>query len=162
MAMFSDPTFWVLVAFILFIGLMSRPIGKAAVAALDKRADKIREEIEEAEKLREETQDLLATYQKKQRDTARDAEAILNHAREESLRLAAEGEERLAQALKRRERLAMDRIGQAEAAAIDRVRAMAVDVALDAAEKVIASSVKGGKADALIDDAIKDIPRNLN
>lgn len=162
MAFLSDPTFWTLVAFVVFFGLIGRPVGKLVVTALDKRADGIRDEIDEAEKLREDAQDLLATYQKRQRDAARDAEAILEHAREEASRLAAEGEEQLAQALKRRERLALDRIGQAETAALDQIRALTVDIALEAAEKVMAGSLKGKKAGALIDAAIKNIPGNLN
>lgn len=162
MAIFSDPTFWVLVAFVILISLLAKPIGGAVSTALDKRADKIRDEIDEAEKLREEAQELLAEYERKQRDTTQAAAAILAHAREEAERLAAQGAENLTQALKRRQQQALDRIAQAEAEAVDQIRALAVDVALDTAERIMSEQLKGKKADALVDDAIKGIAGHLN
>ena len=76
----NDPTFWVMVAFFVFVGALARPISGAIAAALDKRADKIRADLEEAEKLREEAQNLLASYQRQQRDAVKEAEAIVEHA----------------------------------------------------------------------------------
>ena len=67
----NDPTFWVMIAFVIFVGALARPISGAITAGLDKRADKIHAELEEAEKLREEAQDLLASYQRQQRDAVK-------------------------------------------------------------------------------------------
>ena len=47
--------------------------------------------MEEAEKLREEAQDLLASYQRKQRDAVKGAEAIVEHAKDEAKRLTQQG-----------------------------------------------------------------------
>ncbi len=162
MEFLQDPTFWVLVAFVLFIGAAGRPIAKAITAGLDKRADKIRADMEEAEKLREEAQDLLASYQRKQRDAEEEAKAIVAHAREESERLVVQGRERLEAALERREKLAMDRIEQAEAQAIDTVRAKTVDVALSATRDFLANKFTGKEADALVEAAIKELPEKLH
>jgi F-type H+-transporting ATPase subunit b len=63
MAFLQEPTFWVLIAFVIFLGAAGRPLVGLITAGLDKRADKIREDLEEAEKLRKEAQDLLAGYQ---------------------------------------------------------------------------------------------------
>lgn len=158
----QDPTFWVLVAFVAFIAAAGRPIAKTITAGLDKRADKISADIDEAQKLREEAQDLLASYQRKQRDAVEEAEAILNHAREEAGRLIEQGRERLEGALERREKLAMDRIGQAEAQALDTVRAKTVDVALNATRDFLAENLKGKQADALVEAAIKELPEKLH
>jgi F-type H+-transporting ATPase subunit b len=46
-------------------------------SALDKRADKIRNELEEARKLREEAQALLAEYQKKRKEAEKEAADIV-------------------------------------------------------------------------------------
>lgn len=162
MAIFQDPTFWVLVAFVVFIGSTAKPISRMITGGLDKRADKIRDDLEEAEKLREEAQDLLAGYQRKQRDAVAEAEAIVAHAREESERLAVHGRERLEAALERREKLAMDRIAQAEAHAIETVRDKTIDIALDATRDYLAEELKAKQSDALIDGAIKDLPGKLH
>ena len=92
MEFLQDPAFWAAVAFVIFIAATAKPISRLLTAGLDKRADKIRSDLEEAEKLREEAQDLLASYQRKQRDALAEAAAIIAHAGEEAARLAAEAE----------------------------------------------------------------------
>ena len=82
--MFSDPTFWTAVAVVLFIALVAKPVSRMATKALDERAEKIKAELDEAERLRNEAQDLLAQYQRKQRDAAKEAEAIIEHAKQEA------------------------------------------------------------------------------
>ena len=162
MAFLQDPTFWVLVAFVIFIAATVRPISRLATAGLDKRADKIRAHLEEAEKLREEAQDLLAGYQRKQRDAIGETEAIIAHAREEAERQGQQGLEKLEAALERRRKLALERISQAEAQALDVVRAKTVDMALDATRDFLSHELKGKQADALIDAAIKDMSGKLH
>ncbi len=159
--MFSTPVFWTLIAFVIFVGLIGKTLFKATTKALDDRTGKIRGEIDGAEKLREEAQDLLAAYQKKQRDAAREVEAIIAHAGEEAERLTAQGGERLEQSLERRRQLAKDRIAQAEAAAIELIRDLAIDVALDAAHAVIADTLPARRANAMIDAAIGELEGNL-
>lgn len=159
--MFSTPAFWTLVAFVIFVGLVGKTIFKATTKALDDRTDKIRGEIDEAEKLREEAQDLLAAYQKKQRDADREVEAIIAHAGAEAERLTTQGRERLEQSLERRRQLATDRIAQAETAAIERIRDLAIDVAIDAARAVIADTLPAKRANAMIDAAIGELEGNL-
>ena len=158
----NDPTFWVMVAFFVFVGALARPISGAIAAALDKRADKIRADLEEAEKLREEAQDLLASYQRQQRDAVKEAEAIVEHAKEEAERLTQQGRKKLKKALERREKQAMDRITQAEASALEQVQAHTVDVAIVATRDFLADNLKSKQAEALIETAIKELPKKLH
>ena len=65
---YLDPHFWVYVAFVAVVGLSWRRVGRAIAAALDARAAKIQARLDEARKLRDDAQDLLAAYQRKQRD----------------------------------------------------------------------------------------------
>ena len=160
--MFQDPTFWVLVSFVIFFALVAKPLGRMAAEALDKRADRIKADLDEAERLRAEAQDLLANYQKKQRDAAREADDIVAAAKEEAERIAKHGRERLADTLERRQKQALDRIAQAEANALEQVQAYAVEVAIDATRAVLEQQVSGDKADKLIDDAIDDLPGRLH
>ena len=160
--MFTDPTFWTAVAFVVFIALIAKPVGKRAAQALDARADRIQQELDEAEKLREEAQQLLAKYQRMQRDAKDEAEQIVKHAKDEAERIRKNGEKKIEEALERRERQAMDRIRQAELQAEARVRAYAVDVAMTATEEVLKEQVTGAKANKLVDDAIGRLPDKLN
>ena len=161
--MFHDPTFWVAIAFILFFVLLIWLKVPGMIAAqLDKRAEQIEAEIREAEKLREEAQDLLATYQRKQREAEAEIEKITNAAREEAARMQKNGAERLEQSLARREKLATDRIAQVEAQAIDDIRRVAVDMAMNATCEVVAGSVSGGKAEKLIETSISEVSKKLH
>ncbi len=83
--MLQDPTFWVLVSFVIFVALVWKPGSKAVAQMLDDRAEKIRSDLEKAAKLREEAQALFAEYQKKQRDALKDAEAIVAAAKREDI-----------------------------------------------------------------------------
>ena len=156
--MFSDPTFWVAVAFVLFVGVLLYLKVPAKVAtALDSRSVKIRQEIEEAERLREEASDLLASYKAKQREAMKEA-----HAKEEAERMAKQGAQKLEESIKRREQQAMDRLAQAEQQAIKQVRDQAADIALSATEKLIVEQLDAKQSSALITAAIKDLPNRLN
>ena len=161
--MFQDPTFWVLVAFIGFIGvLVYFKVPGTVTKALDARAEKIQMDLEEADALLKEAQDLLASYQKKQRDSSDESQAIQARAREEAKRILENGRVRLEESLQRREKLAMDRITQAEASALSEIQALTVDIALDATHELLATNVSDDKANAMLNDAIKELPDHLS
>lgn len=158
----GEPEFWVAVAFVIFVALIWKPASRAIVTALDARAARIEKELNQAASLREEAQALLAQYQRKQRDAVKQADEILEHARVEAERLSRQAAKDLEATLARREKLAMQRIAQAEQQAVVEVRAAAVDVAIAAAEKLLAEKIDAGKADALIDQAIRQLPAKLH
>ena len=122
MEFLNDPTFWVLVAFMIFVVLATKPIYSLISDGLDKRTEKIRNDIEEAENLRKEAQDLLASYQRKQRDAMNEVEEIRNQAIAEADKILNQGRKNLEESIERRRKLALERIAQAETQAIDTVR----------------------------------------
>ena len=158
----NNPSIWVAISFILFLALISKPAWKFITSSLDKKINEIRRKIEEATKLREEAQDILAAHKRKLSDAEKEADDIINQAREEAQRLRTRLTEDLENALQRREKLAMDRIAQAENDAQEEVRALTTDIALAAARSLLADAVQNEKADALINDAIKELPEKLN
>ena len=159
---YTDAHFWVDVAFILVVVLAWRPVSRAIGAALDARSAKIKARLDEAHKLREEAQEMLATYQRKQRDAMKEAEAIIAHAKAEAERLAKQAAKDLDASMKRREQMALDRIAQAEAQAVREVQNLAVDVAIGAAQKVIGDSMSAAQTAQLVDAAISDLPGKLH
>ena len=160
--MFSSPEFWVAIGFVIFVVAVAKPISRALVGALDARGEAIRTEIQEAQNLREEAQRLLAEYKRKQRDALKEAEEILDHAKAEAIRLRSHAEQDLEAGLRRREQIAMEKIAQAEAKALQEVRNEAVDVALTATAKLIEANLDKGRANALVEQAIKDLSGKLH
>lgn len=161
--MFQDPTFWVLVAFVGFIGLLIYfKVPNMVTKGLDARAEKIKADLEEADALLKEAQVLLASYQKKQREATNDVQEIKAQAKEEAERIFENGRVRLEESLHRREKLAMDRITQAEASALDEIRARTAEIALDATRDLLAGNLSEDKKNALLDNAIRELSNRLN
>ncbi|MEM7446157.1 MAG: hypothetical protein AAF414_22750, partial [Pseudomonadota bacterium] len=84
---FQDTYTYTGLSLLLLIIIAARPAWRAIAGMLDGRADRIRNELDEAQKLREEAQAALANFQRKQRDAMAEAEGIMQHAREESERI---------------------------------------------------------------------------
>ena len=158
-----DATFWVGAAFVLFVGILVYfKVPGMLTGALDERAKKISDDLDQARELREEAQVLLATYQRKQRDALKEAEEIIIHAKEEAMREAEQAEKKLEEAVARRQQAALNKIALAEAQAEKEVRDTAIEIAIAAATAVVAQQVRGDRADALVDTAIQDLRRHLN
>ena len=67
-------TFWVFLGLLVFLAiLIYMKVPGMAVAALDKRAAKIRTDLEEAERLRREAEGLLKEYQRKRGEAEKEA-----------------------------------------------------------------------------------------
>ena len=161
--MLATPEFWVLVSFVLFIGLLLYLGVPGKVAAmLDERAARISIELEQARKLREEAQGLLADYERKRRDAEKEAEAIIAQAREEAEAFAVETRQKLTETVERRGRMAEEKIAQAEAQAVKEVRAAAAELAIAAATRIIADEVRGAKADQLVETSIANLKDKLH
>jgi len=160
--MLNTAEFWVAVSFVIFLALVWKKASAAIGTLLDGRAEKIRAELDEAERLHKDAQALLNSYQRRQADALKDAEAVLAHAREEAARLRAQAGTDLEASLKRREAQAMDRIAQAEAAAVSEVRNLTVDVAIGASRRILAGGLQAVQADRLIEQSIAELPKHLH
>jgi F-type H+-transporting ATPase subunit b len=160
--LFGSAEFWVAVAFVLFVGVLLRFGWARGIATLDKRAANIKNELDEAIRLREKAQELLASYQRKQRDAEKEAADIIAHAEAEAGRLRAEAEEELAATVSRRTDAALAKISQVEALALAQVRETAVDMAVSAARKMLADNLDETRGNVLINDAISELRRKLH
>ncbi|WP_281018651.1 MULTISPECIES: ATP F0F1 synthase subunit B [unclassified Minwuia] len=160
---FEDPTVWVALAFILFIALIIylKLPGKIT-AQLDTRADRIRNELEEAKRLREEAQSLYAEYQRKAEDALKEADRIVAHAREEAERVGEKARADLEASIERRRQQAEQKIAQAEQQALDEVRAKAVNIAIAAATDILKEDMQGASGSALIDSSIDELGKHLH
>jgi F-type H+-transporting ATPase subunit b len=155
--------FWVLIAFVLFMGILVwKGVPGLIGRALDQRAAAIRTELDEARRLREEAQQLLADYQRKTREAEDEAKSIVEAAKREAESLATETRRALAEQVERRTKAAEEKIARAEAQAVADVRAAAVDLAVKASEGILKGKLAGDAGTSLIDTAIRDLKGKLN
>ena len=159
----ADTSFWVLIAFIVVIGAFVRfGAHKAMASGLDKRANRIADEINEARKMREEAQELLAQYQRRQREAESEAAAIIEQAKKDAKQMAVDARDKLNAQLERRAKAAEEKIARAEAQALAEVRGRAADVAVAAARDIIRERMDSGAQSAFIDKSIAGLRGKLN
>ncbi|MFV2035021.1 MAG: ATP F0F1 synthase subunit B, partial [Halocynthiibacter sp.] len=125
-------------------------------------AETIRQELEQARLLREEAQALLAEYQRKQNEAEKEAQDIVAQAKHEAGLLANVMREQLAETLERRSKSALEKIALAKVHAVKELRARAAEIAILAAEKLIADDLTDAKSAKLVDTSIKDLKSRLN
>lgn len=159
----GNTDFVVLLAFILFIAILIYfGVPGMLGGMLDKRADQIRSELDEAKSLREEAQALLASYERKQAEVQAQADRIVATAKSEASDAAEQAKIDLEASIARRLAAAEDQIASAEAGAVKEVRNKAVSIAVEAAREVIASQMKAADANKMIDDAIETVEQKLH
>lgn len=158
-----NTNFIVLLAFLVFVGvLVYFKVPSIIGNLLDKRAEGIRADLNEAKRLREEAQEIYASYERRQREVKGQAEEIIANAKREAEAQAAKAKEDLKTSIERRLKGAEEQIASAEQDAVRAVRNRAVQTAVAAASELLAQQVKGGQRSAGIDDAIDDVARRLN
>lgn len=153
----------VLVSFLIFVGILIKfKVPSMLTGLLDKRAVGIKSDLDEAKALREEAQTLLASYERKQREVQEQADRIVANAKDEATRAAEQAKADIATSVTRRLAAAEEQITSAKSAAIRDVRNQAVNVAVAAAQDVIAKQTTAADANKLIDDAIADVGAKLH
>ncbi|MFP4520459.1 MAG: F0F1 ATP synthase subunit B [Oceanicaulis sp.] len=159
----QDTTFWAFAGLILFfvvIFVFGAP--KMITKSLDERADRIRSELDEARRLREEAQELLASYKRRQAEAAKNAEDIIRQAKAEADYLRDNAKKEIARRIERRTALAEQRIAQAEAQAAKEVKALAADLAVDAATLLLTENMTKTQRNAVLKSDIASLKDRLN
>ncbi|MCP5037011.1 MAG: F0F1 ATP synthase subunit B [Rhodobacteraceae bacterium] len=159
----NNTNFVVLLAFLLFVAvLIYLKVPGLVTGQLDKRADGIRDELNEARALREEAQTILASYERKQKEVGEQAERIVSTAKDEAAIAAEQAKVDLKASIARRLAAAEDQIASAQAAAVKEVRDTAIQVAIGAAGDLITKGMSAAEGNKLIDAAIKDAEAKLH
>ena len=163
MELLHEAEFWVAVGFVMVIGLLLWAGVPAMVAKiLDQRAAVISAELDEARRLRTEAAALLADYQKRAAGAEAEARAIVDAATAEAVQFQKDSRIALEAQIQRRTAAAQDKIAQAEAAALNEIRALAADAAVNAAQNLITARLDEKRASSLIADSIKGVGEKLN
>ncbi len=163
MEMLHDPETWVAVGFVLVIALLVwKGVPGMVGKMLDQRAAVIAAELEEAKRLRAEAAALLADYQKRAAGAEAEARSIVEAATAEAAQFQKEARAALEAQIARRAASAQDKIAQAEAHALNEIRGLAADAAVNAAQKLIVAKLDEKRASGMITDSIKGLGDKLN
>lgn len=158
----ENPVFWVSLSTLFVTGALIKVLTPVVTKAMDKRAAEISEELERAVALREEAQVILAQYQKKQRESLKEAEEIVQKANLEARRITREAEQDMEEQLKKRMKLAMDKIEQAERQALQEVQNRIIDVTVAASRSLVDSKLTDKAREELIANATNDVQKKMH
>src|SRR6185312_2046568 len=158
--MFSNPEFWVAVAFIIMLCVFAY-VGahKTLLSALDHRADRIKAELDDARRLKEEATKVLADYKARSARAEAEAQEIVASAKADAERIAADAKAKMEDFVARRTKAAEGKIALAEAQALADVRAAAAEAAVSS---ILSRTVKGQVADDLLAKGITEVRQKLN
>ena len=161
--MFAEPEFWVAVGFVILMGVFAYlGVLRTVVAALDKRSERIKAELDDARRLKQEAANLLEEYKAKRASAEREAQEIVASAKVDAERIASEAKAKMEDFVARRTKTAESKIALAEAQALSDVRAAAANAAVTAASTILSQSVKGSVADELLAKGIAEVRAKLN
>ncbi|PKP74689.1 MAG: ATP F0F1 synthase subunit B [Alphaproteobacteria bacterium HGW-Alphaproteobacteria-6] len=155
--------FVVTLAFLLFIVvLLHFKVPALLGGLLDKRAAGIRADLDEARALHEEARAVLASYERKHKEVAAQAERIVETARREANAAAEDAKADIKASIARRLAAAEDQIASAEAGAVRAVRDQAIAVAVGVAGDLVAAQTGPAEKARLIDASIAEVAAKLH
>lgn len=157
MEFLQDSNSWVLISFIIFATLAYMK-GKGIVTSLlDKKIEGIRKDIEAAEAMRVEAQELLAQYQRKNREAENQAAEIVENAEKRVAEMKKEAEARIKDDMKRREEQLEQRLTMMEERAIADIQEHASRLTLAATKEIISSAMSQKENDRLNKEVLEEL-----
>ena len=155
--MFSDPQFWVAIAFVIFIIAIFNPVRKILSSSLDGKINEIKESLEEAENLRTDTQIALGEIKKRQNEVQEEIKEIHTSSEEKIKIIESQAKNRLTEQLSKRELIAQSKIEQMARDANLSVQQKITQTSIDSAIAVLEKKLNKEDRQNLIDQSIKEL-----
>jgi F-type H+-transporting ATPase subunit b len=151
-------TLWTVVLFLIFMGVLTKLGWKPILTIVEEREKSIRESVTSAEQARDEAQRLLAQHQELIKEAGRQREEIVKRALADAETVRAD---LTAQARTESDRMvqrAKDQIEREKKLAIQELRAQVADLAVEAASRIIQSSLTPEAQKKLVHEFIDNLP----
>ena len=155
--MFSDPQFWVAVAFVAFIAAVFNPVRKILTTSLDAQIKDIKDKIEEAENLKNETQVSLSEIKQRQNDVQSEIQTILKEAENKVKQIEQLAEDKLKDQIGKRQVLAEAKIDQLTRDANNLIQTHITSSAIDATISILEQKLNNDEQQKLIDTSIQEL-----
>ena len=155
--MFSDPQFWVAVAFVAFIAAVFNPVRKMLTTSLDAQIKDIKYKIEEAENLKNETQVTLSEVKKRQNDVQIEIQDIQKEAEKKVKQLEEIAESKLKDQIAKRQVLAEAKIEQLTRDANNLIQSHISSTAIAATISILQQKLNNQEQQKLIDKSIEEL-----
>ena len=150
---------WTVVTFLALLLVLRRIAWKPLLEALDAREKRIEDALQKAEKAQREAEQAIAENRKRSDEAMQQAEQLIDQARQD----AEQTRHKLIDDARAESQRVVDqgmrRLEAEQRAAMQEVRAVAADLAIRAAGRLIQSSLTEQQQRELVDQFLKDVPQ---
>jgi F-type H+-transporting ATPase subunit b len=155
--MIIDATFWVMISFFVFIGILIYfKIPQKIKSLLDENILNIKNQINEADKLKEDAKNILTEHEKKISNSKKEVSLMINKANEEAEKNVIKTNQDFYNLMETRKKNAEERIKQLKNQALKDIKNASVKVAIESVEKLIKNSMDKSKLDKIYSSSIKE------
>ena len=123
--LFSDPKFWLLISFIVFVILMIKPFKSMMIGGLDSKIEEIKQNIDKSLESFTEAEEKLKDAEKRTLDLSNKVDEIISNARSQAEFISKNIIDKTSQTVKSKEKNSIDRIKQIELSAIQSIKSQA-------------------------------------
>ena len=152
-----DATFWVMISFFAFIGLLIYfKIPQKVKATLEDNINNIKNQIDEADKLKEDAKNILTEHEKKISNSKAEVKQMIGKANEEVEKNVLKTNQEFHNLMESRKKNAEERIKQLKNQALKDIKNASVKVAIDSVEKLIKNSLDKSKLDKIYSSSLEE------
>lgn len=160
--MIQGPTFWLIIAFAIFLFLTWRKIQKAASTGVESYIQKVRAKVEEAEQFKQRAEDLLREADRQYMKALSDAEMMISQAKDEALLMKQKAEADAKLLVEKFEKMAADREKQLQVSTLDSLKQMTADLSLKALERVLLEQLTEADQKKMVNESIALLAAKMN
>ena len=155
--MFSDPQFWVFIAFIIFIGVMIKPVRKILLINLGDKIQEIKDSIYQAEKIKKDAQLTLSEIKKRQNEVKGEINLIEQEAKEKITMIEKNAHTKLIDQINKRNALASVKIDQMTRDANTEIQKHITQIAISATVNILVKKLNDKEKQNLINQSVNEL-----
>ena len=155
--MFSDPQFWVFIAFIIFIGVMIKPVRKILSINLGDKIQEIKDSIDQAEKIKNDAQLALSEINKRQNEVKGEIDLIEQEAKEKITMIEKNAYTKLIDQINKRNALASVKIDQMTRDANTEIQKHITQIAISATVNILEKKLNDKEKQNLINQSVNEL-----
>ena len=152
-----DATFWVMISFFLFVGLLIYfQIPQKIKTALEENISNIKSQIDEADKLKEDAKNILTEHEKKISNSKAEMKSMIAKASEEAEKNIIKTNQDFHNLMENRKKNAEERIKQLKNQALKDIKNTSVRIAIESVEKLLKNSLDKSKLDKIYMSSVEE------
>ena len=154
--LFSDPKFWLLISFIVFVILMIKPFKSMMIGGLDSKIEEIKQNIDKSLESFTEAEEKLKDAEKRTLDLSNKVDEIISNAKSQAESISKNIIDKTRQTVNSKEKNSIDRIKQIELSAIQSIKSQA-SIELNAIIKNYFSNLSDENRTKILDNSVIDL-----